>query len=391
MNHKRLDAIKRLEEASQALNNIAVAHRERDINFFENKWEEQKARQLEEMIESKAEKRECLEIMLGLEEELVQARDRLKALQNKRRRARANAEKNELMSLPTSVADIEEQIEFMATALGGEEFHNLVGATRNQENAVLSLAIARGNLYEAKVGLVEARLRRHWHSARQQQYIARHLWKRTSDVCVKYNTYKRQVYKYVHNYPDANAPHLPELGQIMTMEMDDDFWNRGELEPEAGKEGEINRLGINSFLAQRSSREELRRIAREAHQMTAWANMYYDRIVSLKNRIEQAVGADRVRMLSLYNIVKKQASKLWKRWGFDLKKELEAMSTYINVDNELYLKMKDDFEKVTDWAEEEWRMMAGKPVIRAQEPDIYEEDEDLLYEQLYDNFGELRV
>lgn len=69
--------------------------------------------------------------------------------------------------------------------------------------------------------------------------------------------------------------------------------------------------------------------------------------------------------------------------------ELQDTSAYINDNNDEFAKMKADFEKVTDWSEKEWRMMAGKPIIRAEEPDMYEEDEEFIYEQLYDMNGEL--
>ncbi|EGG00732.1 uncharacterized protein MELLADRAFT_93070 [Melampsora larici-populina 98AG31] len=264
MNRKRLEAIKRLQEAEIVLNGIAEAEREKDVAYFEDKWMEQRTGQLDVMTETQKEKRERLNVMLGLEEELIQARpgciflcrDRLKAIQLQARRARTQADRVDLMSLPATVANLEEQIEAMATALGGAEFRELAGAVRNQETAVLGLSIARANLYEAKVGLVEARLRRHWHT----------------------------VGKYENDYPDAVQPALPDLATVMAMEMDDVFWNRGEL---GLQDGDTDRDGINSFLSRRSACEELRRIAREARQMTGWANAYYDRILALGRKVNE--------------------------------------------------------------------------------------------------------
>jgi hypothetical protein len=74
MKRKRNEAIKRLQEAEQVLNEIATANRARDVPFFENMWNEQRTRQLDAMTESQKEKRERLQVMLALEEELISAR-----------------------------------------------------------------------------------------------------------------------------------------------------------------------------------------------------------------------------------------------------------------------------------------------------------------------------
>ncbi|EGG10973.1 uncharacterized protein MELLADRAFT_92381 [Melampsora larici-populina 98AG31] len=105
-------------------------------------------------------------LLLGLEEELIGARERLRAIQATRRRARTYADNNDLMALPATVADVEEQIEGVATALGGPAFRALAGATDSKTNALIAISIARSNLYEAKVGLIESRLRRHHNTAK---------------------------------------------------------------------------------------------------------------------------------------------------------------------------------------------------------------------------------
>ncbi|EGF97585.1 uncharacterized protein MELLADRAFT_84847 [Melampsora larici-populina 98AG31] len=129
--------------------------------FFKNLWTTQKAWQLDAMNEQKSRKKELIAVLLGLEEELIGARERLRTIQRTRRRARTEAENNDLMALPATVADVEEQIEAVATALGGAAFRDLAGATDNRTNALIAILIARSNLYEAKVGLTESRLRRH--------------------------------------------------------------------------------------------------------------------------------------------------------------------------------------------------------------------------------------
>ncbi|EGG00362.1 uncharacterized protein MELLADRAFT_93351 [Melampsora larici-populina 98AG31] len=328
--------------------------------------------------------------MLGLEEELILARERLKGIQLKRRRARTQADNIDLMSLPTTVANIEEQIEAMASALGGAEFRRLAGATKDQNNALLTLSLARALLYEAKVGLVEARLRRHRHTGtRLQQYLAKHLGDKTKNVRTKYHTYMRRVDSYAIDFPDAVQPQSPELAEVMAMTLDDPFWNRGELDPAAGEEDDMNRIGIESFLSRRSAGEELRRIGREARQMTAWSNMYYERVVALGRKVDEAVGSIQSRLRSLYNIVKRQTCKLWKQWGRDLPQQLQDTATYLEGQHDLDEALKEKFATVTSWADQEWKTLAEKPIIQAEEPDLYEHAEDLHYENLYDMNGEL--
>ncbi|KAH9823784.1 hypothetical protein DFH28DRAFT_1077705 [Melampsora americana] len=161
---KQADAIKRLDEADRTLQNIARGDPNLGADYFEDKWNTQRNRQLDDLTETQKHKRESLLVLLGLEEELVVALDRLKGIQNKRRRVRTEADNRELMALPGTVARIEEQIEGMANELGGAEFRELAGATRNQTNALLAISLAQGKLYETRVGLTEARLRRHRHT-----------------------------------------------------------------------------------------------------------------------------------------------------------------------------------------------------------------------------------
>ncbi|EGG10717.1 uncharacterized protein MELLADRAFT_93554 [Melampsora larici-populina 98AG31] len=412
LTRKRNEAIQRLDEAERVLQNLVLADPGVAGAYFENKWKEQKTRQLDVINETTKEKRERLLVLLGLEEELVVARcvlkldvtaclfsadakllcsDRLRAIQAKRRRARTEADNNELMALPGTVADVEEQIEAMANELGGVQFRDLADASRDQRNALLTISLARGKLYESRVGLTEARLRRHRHTgARQQQYMAKHLGDRTKDVRVKHQTYQRRVDKYREDFPDAVQPKMPDLAAVMSMEMDDPFWNRGEEAPEDREAGERDRVGIASFLSERSAREELRRIAREVRQMTGWANMYYGRVQGLKRRSEQAEGATlRNRLKSLYNIVSKKMCRLWKKWSNGLKQALQDTRAYLQGTTEQDQGLKVGFDTVSEWANTEWKTMAGKPAIQAEEPDVYEEEEEAEYEMLYDMNGEL--
>jgi hypothetical protein len=95
------------------------------------------------------------------------------------------------------------------------------------------------------------------------------------------------------------------------------------------------------------------------------------------------------RLRSLYNIVKRQTCKLWKQWGRDLPRQIDETATYIAGQNEGDERLKVQFGTVTAWADQEWKTLAGQPIIQAEEPDLFEQAEVLEYENLYDMNGEL--
>ncbi|KAH9807757.1 hypothetical protein DFH28DRAFT_1088776 [Melampsora americana] len=292
---KHMEVRKRLAEAEDTLRTLALPVPGEGLaghpsQFFENEWNAQRTKQLDVMTETTKQKREKLLILLKMEEELVIARGQLRDLQSKTRRARTQAEKNELLALPGSIVDIERQIEAMANALGGAEFGALTGPTGNVANATLAISLARDKMYEAKVGLVECRIRRHLASGtRQSQHMSRIYSDKTRDLLNKYNTYARRVRKFRADYPRGPRFELPDYETVMGMEMEDQFWNRGEVDEDEHQTAENVRIrqGIDAFLRQRSAQEEIRRISREVRQMLGWAIEYHGRIMVLKEGIEQ--------------------------------------------------------------------------------------------------------
>ncbi|EGG09946.1 uncharacterized protein MELLADRAFT_95223 [Melampsora larici-populina 98AG31] len=396
----------RLQDAQVTLRTLetpAQGYPGHDARFFENLWNTRKAHQLDAMNEQKSRKQEMIALLLGLEEELIGARERLRAIQATRSRAQTYADNNDLMALPATVADVEEQIEGVATALGGPAFRALAGATDSKTNALIAISIARSNLYEAKVGLIESRLRRHHNTGqRHAQYNARQLSKKTANLRVKYQTYERKVLKYHTDFPRATRVQLPELGFVMQMSLEDAFWNRGEVnEDELGEHADKFRAGIDATLLQRSALEELRRIAREVRQMIGWANEYHERIMSFKTQIEEGKNnsnlagdsendaACRTRKRSLYTIISRRSCKLWKNWSRDLHHELQETRGDLAGCAELDEALEMSWGRVCGWAEAEWNILGGAPVIRAEEPDLYEEEEDHWYDHLYDMNGEV--
>ncbi|EGG00878.1 uncharacterized protein MELLADRAFT_92824 [Melampsora larici-populina 98AG31] len=137
----------------------------RDTAYYEGQWLAQRERQLDVMTETKKELREKMGVLLTLEEGLHVALGRLANLQTNRQGARTQAERNELLALPATVVDFEERIEEVAAELGGNEYQALLGVNSTQTNAILGITIARAHMYEARVGVVEARLRQHRNTA----------------------------------------------------------------------------------------------------------------------------------------------------------------------------------------------------------------------------------
>ncbi|EGF99351.1 uncharacterized protein MELLADRAFT_94705 [Melampsora larici-populina 98AG31] len=168
------EAKKRLEEASETLRTLSTPGEGcpgRDSAYFEAKWMAQRTRQLDAMTERQQAKRDKIALLLGLEEGLHVTLARLAFMEDTDRRARTQAERNELLALPRTVADIEDWIDAVAIQLGGAEFQNILGAQKNQKTALVALSVARGCLYEAKVGVIESRLRRHRSSGDQRLYV----------------------------------------------------------------------------------------------------------------------------------------------------------------------------------------------------------------------------
>ncbi|KAH9809216.1 hypothetical protein DFH28DRAFT_1086681 [Melampsora americana] len=136
--------------------------------FFETQWIAQRTKQIDVMTETTKQKQKKLSILLALKEELVIA--------HKTRRARTQAENNELLAPPGSIVDIKHQIEAMANTLGGAEFAAVTGPTGNAVKATLAISLARDKMNEAKVGLVECCIHNH-------------------SICLKYTAIRQGVYQ----------------------------------------------------------------------------------------------------------------------------------------------------------------------------------------------------
>lgn len=100
----------------------------------------------------------------------------------------------------------------------------------------------------------------------------------------KHSSYHRRAMNYNNKFkPDILIPD-PSLAEVEGMDICDLFWSGGSLShPDEPWASDVaTREGIQAYLLQRASEEELRRIAREARQLTQWAVMYQSRLDSFE-------------------------------------------------------------------------------------------------------------
>ncbi|EGG11200.1 uncharacterized protein MELLADRAFT_92328 [Melampsora larici-populina 98AG31] len=142
--------------------------------YFSQQWERQKTCQREYMGNTNI---QHLELRLGrlidLEESFQEAyyktshfqSERMDQLRRQRRRNMSDAEFAELRSLPGILADLAEAIQEITAELGGPEFQDMAAATDPLARACFQVRLAKENLYEAKVGVIEHQKR--WNKADQ--------------------------------------------------------------------------------------------------------------------------------------------------------------------------------------------------------------------------------
>jgi hypothetical protein len=57
---------------------------------------------------------------------------------------------------------------------------------------------------------------------------------------------------------------------------------------------------------------------------------------------------------------------------------------------ELDVRLEREWDTVAEWVGQEWRILLGGPLVQAEEPDLYEQGEDQVYELHYDMHGDIR-
>ncbi|KAH9808450.1 hypothetical protein DFH28DRAFT_935886 [Melampsora americana] len=236
--------------------------------YFSQQWARQKTCQKEHMGNTNI---QHLEVRLGrlidLEESFQEGRERLAQLQRQRRRNMTDADFAELRSLPAFLNDLVEAIQEFTTELGGPEFQDMAEATDPFARASFRVRLAKENLYEAKVGVIEHQKR--WSRADQgasaQQRFKTVMNTRVAALKRKWTTYQTQVENCQQQFPRGPPLYIPTLDEVHAMPISDPFWNIGNLThpEEAWAVDEATQRGIEACRTLRSCQEEMRRIARE--------------------------------------------------------------------------------------------------------------------------------
>ncbi|KAH9820110.1 hypothetical protein DFH28DRAFT_1121919 [Melampsora americana] len=243
--------------------------------YFSQQWERQKTSQQETTGNTSI---RHLEVQLGrlieFKENLRQAHARLPELQHRRRNLSV-AEFAEMRSLPGTMIALERSIQEITVDLGGPEFQDMAAATDPLACALFRVRLAKENLYESKVGVIEHRKR--WNNADLgalvQQRFKDAMNKRVAAVKLRWRTYQIQVDDLQAQYPERPVINVPTLDEVHNMQISDPFWNIGHLThpDKAWAVDEVTQKGIEAFRTLRSSQEELRRLAREVRNVVLHA------------------------------------------------------------------------------------------------------------------------
>ncbi|EGG00025.1 uncharacterized protein MELLADRAFT_112127 [Melampsora larici-populina 98AG31] len=289
------------------------------------------------------EKKKKIAELLELEENLIEAR------LLKRVKARTGREKQELLNLPKYLVWLETQIHNAAAELGSEEFRELTGVTDDRAKHLLALQVAKGKLYEAKVGVIEARRRSERTGGTTSQgrlnYIKSH---KSKLFKTKYNSYHRRVSGYNDRFQPEPLLDDPSLAEVERMEISDLFWAGGSTlsHPEEPWANDLpTREGIQAFLSCRSAEEEMCCISREARQLSQWALEYQSKVDLVDPGAVDGTDVSGVIQKSLYAGLASETRRLWYNWNFDLIDVIRSTAVHLPSP----LRLAHDQEIVGQW------------------------------------------
>lgn len=104
--------------------------------------------------------------------------------------------------------------------------------------------------------------------------------------------------------------------------------------------------------------------------------------------IVQAEGKARIVLSNLYQISCKRTCRMLKNWQRNLGCEMENTNRHLEGIDEIDGELKAGWERVMTWAGQEWDVIAQGGVVEAEDPDTYEEMENMVYTQQYDINGD---
>ncbi|KAH9815796.1 hypothetical protein DFH28DRAFT_1082087 [Melampsora americana] len=330
-----------LQDARRTLARYLQQNPTHTTQYFQTQWDRQRKLQLKAISVRSKEKRERLEVLIKLEEDLLEVRQQMRDMDAAHAPMRTAEQRNELLALPRTLANLELKIQEVADEVGNTELLNVRRRGNDQVKAVLTVQVALGFLYEAKFG------------ADQQQVEAA---RRTGTHAARYN----------EHYQPAQPLYAPSFDEVVAMDMLHPFWDEVALNhpDEPWASCQITKEGMVALRSQISSEEELRRLGREVRQMMGWGIEYQGRMEASKPHEENA------RVLewnSIHSGLEKRTCCLWKQWNQGLLWVLHATKEYVEGSDDFDDPLIHRWQQMVDRTAETWQAILGVPIYWVEE------------------------
>ncbi|EGF97141.1 uncharacterized protein MELLADRAFT_114562 [Melampsora larici-populina 98AG31] len=377
------------------------------LAYFKAQWARQRDLQLRAITTRTKDRRQRLEVLVLLEEELLEARYRslcvsnvlrvkhskkLAALNATNAEIRTAEQRNELLDLPGSLASLEAKMQEVAEELGNTELLNVRRRGNDRVKAVMTVQVALGFLYEAKFDVIQqfadAALRT---GATQQPRNEQLRTKKRAQRKKKLETYLRHAKKYNQRYRRTPRLAEPSLDDVQAMDLLDPFWDEVALvhQDEPWASCQSTKDGIVAFRSKTAGEEELRRLGREVRQLIGWAVDWQRRIDEAKPN--EANGEGRVaEWKSVHRGLSRRACLLWKRWERGLLEVVQSTQQFVGGSVQRDGEMIDGWQRMVASTAVIWQEILGDPIFMAEEEDDGEDDDDEGEEVLagFDDMGE---
>lgn len=367
-----------LLEAQSTLSRLQQRNPMHTTAYFEAQWTRQRELQLKAINVTAKEKRARLEVLVQLEEDLIEARQRMDELNPRNVQLRTAEQRAEVHGLANSLASLEERIHEVAHELGNTQLRRIGQAPDDQIKALLVVQVAMGSLYEAKFDVIQqsadAALRT---GATQQPRNEKLRMKKRALLKKKHATYLRHAEKYNRKHQRAPQLRLPTFDEVSDMDLLDSFWDETALDhpEEPWASCQQTREGIVAFRSQRSCEEELRRLGREVRQLMFWGLEYQARIQA--SRPNEANGEARlVEWRSVYRGLSRRTCRLWKQWEKGLFNVLHSTSQYLENSAEVDPMLKTRWQDMITLTEGTWAEILGVAIIWIEDDEEGEAEGD---------------
>ncbi|EGF97833.1 uncharacterized protein MELLADRAFT_69740 [Melampsora larici-populina 98AG31] len=292
------------------------------------------------------EKRARLEVLLKLEEDLLEARQQMRDIDAAHVPVRTAQQRNDLLALPRTLADLEQKIQEVADEVGNTELLNVRGNVPRRGDdrlkAVLTVQVALGFLYEAKFG------------ADQHQVDA---GRRTRQPL-----------------------HEPTFDEVVAMDMLHPFWDEVAMNhpEEPWAYCKITKDGILALRNAILSEEELRRLGREVRQLIGWAVEYQGRMEATKpNEADARV----IEWKSIHSGLEKQTCRLWRQWDRGLIEVVHTTKQYVERSAEIDGVLIRQWEEMVGRTAGTWQAILGVPIFWEEDGDEEAEEEEMEWEE----------